>query len=54
MLEALMRRASEAGFKRLCLSVEPDNPSLALYETCGFRKVGERAGTTTMVADLEN
>ena len=52
MLKALMDRAREDGFDRLSLSVEPDNPSIALYERFGFRKVGERNGTTTMVADL--
>ena len=54
MLGALMDRARDDGFARLSLSVEPDNPSIALYEKFGFRKVGERNGTTTMVADLKN
>ena len=53
LLKALMDRARDDGFARLSLSVEPDNPSIALYETFGFRKVGERNGTTTMVADLK-
>jgi ribosomal protein S18 acetylase RimI-like enzyme len=52
MLQALMERAREDGFERLSLSVEPDNPSIALYEKFGFRKVGEQNGATTMVADL--
>jgi ribosomal protein S18 acetylase RimI-like enzyme len=52
LLKALMERARDDGFARLSLSVEPDNPSIALYEKFGFRKVGERNGTTTMVADL--
>ena len=52
LLKALMERAREDGFDRLSLSVEPDNPSIALYEKFGFRRVGERNGTTTMVADL--
>ena len=51
-LKALMEHAREEGFKRLSLSVEPDNPSIALYAKFGFRRVGERNGTTTMVADL--
>jgi ribosomal protein S18 acetylase RimI-like enzyme len=54
LLKALMQRAREDGFARLSLSVEPDNPSIALYEKFGFRKVGERNGATTMVADLED
>jgi ribosomal protein S18 acetylase RimI-like enzyme len=52
MLEALIKRAREDGFKALSLSVEPDNPSLALYEKFGFQKVGETGGAWTMKADL--
>ena len=35
-----MRRAREDGFKRLSLSVEPENPSIALYEKFGFARSG--------------
>ena len=34
------------------LSVEPDNPALALYQRHGFEKVGERGGAWIMRAQL--
>jgi GNAT superfamily N-acetyltransferase len=54
LLEALIERARQEGYKSLSLSVEPDNPSLALYERFGFRKVGETGGAWTMKADLQS
>ncbi len=52
LLEALIERARQDGYKALSLSVEPDNPALKLYERLGFRKVGETGGSWTMKADL--
>jgi ribosomal protein S18 acetylase RimI-like enzyme len=52
LLEALLERAREEGYRSLSLSVEPDNPSLPLYERFGFRKVGETGGAWTMKAEL--
>jgi GNAT superfamily N-acetyltransferase len=52
LLEALLKRAKEDGFKALSLSVEPDNPALRLYEKYGFRKVGESGGSWTMKVEL--
>ena len=42
MLEALLARAREDGFRRLSLSVENDNPAIGLYESYGFRTVDKR------------
>src|SRR5918995_4099378 len=42
MLEALISRAKQDGFRRLSLSVEEDNPAIGLYESFGFRKIDER------------
>jgi GNAT superfamily N-acetyltransferase len=53
LLEALIERAREDGYKALSLSVEPDNPALHLYERMGFRKVGETGGSWTMKVDLQ-
>jgi GNAT superfamily N-acetyltransferase len=53
LLEALIQRAREDGYKALSLSVEPDNPALKLYERLGFRKVGETGGSWTMKVDLD-
>ncbi len=52
LLTALMERARSEGHRALSLSVEPQNPALKLYEKHGFRKVDERDGAWTMVAEL--
>jgi len=52
LLDALLERARSARYTAVSLSVEPDNPALHLYEKHGFSKVGERAGTWVMKADL--
>jgi ribosomal protein S18 acetylase RimI-like enzyme len=52
LLEALLERARSDRYAAVSLSVEPDNPALHLYEKHGFSKVGERAGTWVMKADL--
>ena len=52
LLTSLLAQAAEDGFSAISLSVEPDNPALALYERHGFEKVGERGGAWVMVADL--
>jgi ribosomal protein S18 acetylase RimI-like enzyme len=52
LLSALIDEARAAGFARLSLSVEADNPALHLYERHGFRTVAERGGALVMVAEL--
>jgi ribosomal protein S18 acetylase RimI-like enzyme len=52
LLTALLAQAPEDGFTAVSLSVEPDNPALALYERHGFRRTGERFGALVMRADL--
>jgi ribosomal protein S18 acetylase RimI-like enzyme len=52
MLQALIARAREDGFRRLSLSVEDDNPSIGLYESFGFRTVDQRGHSSTMVAEF--
>jgi ribosomal protein S18 acetylase RimI-like enzyme len=52
LLEALMNRAREDGYEAISLSVEKDNPAVALYERHGFRRVSEDDGAYTMRADL--
>jgi ribosomal protein S18 acetylase RimI-like enzyme len=53
LLEALMTRARQEGYRALSLSVERDNPSIALYERHGFRPVHEDGDTVTMRAELD-
>jgi ribosomal protein S18 acetylase RimI-like enzyme len=52
LLSELLDQARGEGYPRVSLSVEPDNPALRLYEQHGFAKVGERAGTWVMQAEL--
>ena len=52
LLGALMARAREEGYKALSLSVEKDNPAVALYERHGFERVSEDDGAYTMLARL--
>ena len=56
--EPLMRAALDAarahGFPQVSLTVHPQNPAIALYERCGFRKAGLRGTYHLMVARLES
>jgi GNAT superfamily N-acetyltransferase len=52
LLTALLDRARADGYRRVSLSVMPDNPAVALYERHGFHTVGERGGANAMVAEL--
>ncbi len=45
LLKTLIGHAREAGVPALSLSVAPANPSRVLYESLGFRRVGD-AGTS--------
>ena len=52
MLRDLLRRAREAGYARIVLSVNPLNPARRLYERCGFVALPEgdpHAGTSVMM-----
>lgn len=42
--------AGSAGYRQVSLTVHPENPAIALYERCGFRKIGERNTYDLMVA----
>jgi ribosomal protein S18 acetylase RimI-like enzyme len=52
MLGELLDQARAEGYRRVSLSVEPDNPAIHLYEKHGFTKVGDRAGAWVMRAEL--
>ena len=51
MMEAL-EAARRAGYRRVSLTVHPENPARYLYERCGFREVDLRSHYRLMVADL--
>ena len=52
LLDALLERARADGYAAISLSVERDNPAVALYERHGFERVREDADSYTMRADL--
>jgi len=52
LIEALKRELAAAGFERVSLSVEPDNPARRVYERAGFEPVGTNGGSLTMVCRL--
>ncbi len=52
LLEALIEEAMRRALPALSLSVEPDNPAMALYQRLGFVTVGRLSGSATMVLTL--
>ena len=52
LLNALLSVARQNGFKALSLSVDPANFARKLYETTGFKKVGESGTSWTYLLDL--
>lgn len=52
LLEALLARARTAHVSALSLSVEEDNPALALYRRLGFVCIGRVGNALTMQRDL--
>jgi GNAT superfamily N-acetyltransferase len=53
MLQKLIDMAGTDGFHALSLSVNPLNPARVLYESLGFRKVGESGTSWTLRLRLE-
>ena len=52
LMQAALAAAREAGRAQVALTVHPQNPAIALYESCGFEKVGLRNTYHLMVARL--
>ncbi|HWH39651.1 MAG TPA: GNAT family N-acetyltransferase [Usitatibacter sp.] len=50
LLTETLDRAWRAGHPQVALTVHPQNPAIACYERCGFRKVELRRGYHLMVA----
>src|SRR5258705_13377558 len=53
LLGALIEVARRDGHRALCLSVAPTNYARALYESEGFRKVGESGTSWTLLRRLD-
>jgi ribosomal protein S18 acetylase RimI-like enzyme len=54
LMRALAEATFAAGFKRLSLSVDAENPALRLYERLGYREVARDDDGVRMVIDLAN
>lgn len=55
LLRTIASRAQDAGIRAISLSVEKDNPAIALYTSAGFRTVAvgnDDANAQTMLLDL--
>jgi ribosomal protein S18 acetylase RimI-like enzyme len=52
LLRSLIKHAELHSYPALSLSVAPDNPARRLYESEGFRKVGEAGTSWTMLRRL--
>ena len=52
LMQAALKAAEHAGYKRVSLTVHPDNPAQYMYESCGFQKIEVRNSYHLMVAHL--
>jgi ribosomal protein S18 acetylase RimI-like enzyme len=52
LMQAALKAGEQAGYKRVSLTVHPENPAQYLYESCGFRKIDLRGTYHLMVAQL--
>ena len=50
LLRAALAAARAHGYAQVSLTVHPENPAIALYEKCGFRKSGQRRTYHLMIA----
>jgi [ribosomal protein S18]-alanine N-acetyltransferase len=52
LIEEVLKRAKELGYKKISLSVDPNNPALRLYERYGFEKIGVDGTSWDMITEL--
>ncbi len=52
LMEAALAAARAHGYRRVALTVHPENPAIALYERCGFARAGQRNTYHLMIARL--
>jgi ribosomal protein S18 acetylase RimI-like enzyme len=53
LMQAALQAAWKHGYPRVSLTVHPENPAIALYEACGFRKTALRSTYHLMVAERD-
>lgn len=49
LMRAALEAATSAGYRQVSLTVHPDNPAVALYERCGFKRQGLRNSYHLMI-----
>lgn len=52
LMRAALQAATALGYRRVSLTVHPQNPAIALYERCGFKKAGLRNTYHLMIAQM--
>jgi ribosomal protein S18 acetylase RimI-like enzyme len=52
VMRAALAAAAAAGYRRVALTVHPENPAIRLYRRCGFREAGLRDAYHLMIASL--
>lgn len=52
LLRAALAAAAAAGYRRVALTVHPENPAIRLYRRCGFSEAGVRNTYHLMIAPL--
>ena len=52
LMLAALAAARSAGYRQVSLTVHPENPAIALYDRCGFKKIGLRHNYHLMLATL--
>jgi [ribosomal protein S18]-alanine N-acetyltransferase len=52
LMEEVLKMAKELGYKKMSLSVDPNNPALRLYERYGFKKIGVDGTSWDMLTEL--
>ena len=53
LMQAALNAARDHGYEQVSLTVHPENPAIALYERCGFRKRALRNTYHLMTASLD-
>lgn len=53
LMRAALRAAREHGYRRVSLTVHPQNPAASLYRRCGFVELAERRTYRLMAIELD-
>jgi ribosomal protein S18 acetylase RimI-like enzyme len=51
MMKAALAAAWRCGYRKVSLTVHPENPARFMYQACGFTETGTRGTYRLMIAD---